>query len=232
MRMTADPKSVEFPSQPFNPTSASAAPKRLRDLFHGDANVAHFQPGRSILVQGDEIETLYEVVAGTVRCCTFTEDGRRQIFRFVRSGDLLGFVDVDRWHFTAEAVDGVILRSIGRDFFEAALAESPALRRDLRALVSRELEERERQLTVLAFKPADQRLLWFLRDFTERRGKTGFLALPMTRLEIGDYLGLSLETVSRSFGALRRAGLIEMRGSEKFRLVENEPLLTPAKEAA
>ncbi len=193
---------------------------RIEDLFYGSNNTLRFRPGQSIVLQGDRIDSLYQIVAGTVRCCSFTADGRRQIFRFARAGDLLGFVDPATWHFSAEAVDLVVLRSIPASRLVTALGHYPDLRDDLRAHAAKQLAERERQLSILAFKPATQRVLWFLQDFTDRHGKSDFLTLPMTRQEIGDFLGLSLETVSRSFSILRSSGLIEMKGAERFRITD------------
>ncbi|MEM7545391.1 MAG: helix-turn-helix domain-containing protein [Pseudomonadota bacterium] len=206
-------------------TLPDGAITRIDDLFCGSLNSLRFQPGQSIVVQGDKIEHLYQVVAGTVRCCSFTEEGRRQIFRFARAGDVLGFVDPERWHFSAEAVDCVVARSIPIARLEAALEQHSELRRDLRAYVARVLAERERQLSVLAFEPAAQRLLWFLKDFAKGRCGDGYLSLPMTRQEIGDFLGLSLETVSRSFSTLRQSGMIEMKGTDRFRVVEGRAAL-------
>lgn len=190
----------------------------LETLFRGAQTMVQHSSGHAIVMHGDPVEHLYQVVAGTVRCCSFTESGRRQIFKFARSGEFFGFSDVDTWRFTAEAVDSVLLRSISKQVFESALETNSAVRRDFRAHVAEALAEREQQLTVLAFEPAVQRLLWFLRGFATKRPGDGFLTLPMTRQEIGDYLGLTLETASRSFGALRRAGLIELKGSDRFRL--------------
>lgn len=190
----------------------------LGALFHGTRAMVQHSPGHAIAAHGDPVERLYQVVAGAVRCCSFTESGRRQIFRFARAGEFLGFTDVGVWRFTAEAVDSVLLRSISMQAFEAAFDRSPTLRRAIRVHAAAALAARERQLTMLAFEPAVQRLHWFLQEFADKRSREGFVTLPMTRQEIGDYLGLSLETVSRSFGALTRAGLIELKGSDRYRL--------------
>ncbi|MEM8752472.1 MAG: helix-turn-helix domain-containing protein [Pseudomonadota bacterium] len=209
----------DFVETPAESAGRTARPATLESLF-ANARHAAYRPGQTIAADGDPIAEVYQVVAGSVRCCAFTADGRRRIFRFARAGEFVGLADVDRWRFTVEAVDAVILRVAKRGEVEAALDASPALRRTLRRHVVDVIATRERQLTVLAFEPAEKRLHWFLTEFAAKRKSGGYLTLPMTRQEIGDYLGLSLETVSRSFGALRRAGLIEMNGSEKFRFVD------------
>ncbi|QIE54203.1 Crp/Fnr family transcriptional regulator [Pikeienuella piscinae] len=207
---------------PFPVLRQESDPSTLSDLFSGAKNLQRHAPGHAIVVEGDPVTHLFQVVAGTVRSCSFTEQGRRQIFRFARAGDIFGLIDIDHWHYTAEAVDAVILRSISKQAFDNALDGSRALRRDLRMRVGDLTAERERHLTFLAFESAEQRLGWFLRNFSAGRADDGFLTLPMTRQEIGDYLGLSLETVSRAFGSLKRAGVIEMRGAEKYRLVAQQ----------
>lgn len=203
-------------------------PRRRADGIAGlfrDAPVPrHVQPGGTIFLHGERAQSVYLVVSGTVRCCTITQDGRRQIFRFARCGDLLGYVDAEVTHFTAEAVDHVILKAIPRAVFEHALADSPSLQRELRDLISAEIEVRERQLCALVHLQAVERLWWFLSGFAASRRTDGFVALPMTRQDIGDHLGLTLETVSRGFSALRRSGRLEMRGTDRFHLLGDRRL--------
>jgi CRP-like cAMP-binding protein len=204
--------------QPLN--RSGRVVRKIEDLFEGVPTSMRVPRGQSIVIRGDRVEHLYQIVAGTVRCCSFSEEGRRQIFHFARAGHLLGFVDPDHWRFSAEAVDCVVLRSIPVTRLESALDGNAELSRDLRNHVAAVLAERERQLSVLAFEPATQRLLWFLKDLAGKRAGNGFLPIPMTRQEIGDFLGLSLETVSRSFGTLRMSDIIEMKGADRFRLIK------------
>ncbi|MEX2519717.1 MAG: helix-turn-helix domain-containing protein [Paracoccaceae bacterium] len=201
-------------------------PKTVEDLFAGSAHFSRAGAGRALLIEGDPADVVHQIASGVVRCCTFTENGRRQIFRFAMAGDILGFADLERWHFTAEAVDPVLLRSIPRARLERALEKSPSLQRDLRRRISEELTEREQHMAVLAFEPAEKRVIWFLAGYSRRCDRSGFLPLPMTRQEIGDFLGLTLETVSRAFSALKRANVIEMQGADRFRLIEAAALAT------
>lgn len=194
----------------------------IAGLFRDCPVPRHVMPGGTIFLHGERADVIYQVVSGTVRCCTITSDGRRQIFRFARGGELLGFIDPETWHFTAEAVDHVILKAVPRASFERALMVDPALQHEVRALVSRELEARERQLCMLIHLPAVERLRWFLEEFAASRRAEGFVVLPMTRQDIGDHLGLTLETVSRGFGALKRSGAIEMRGTDRFRMIADD----------
>lgn len=190
----------------------------LAALFDARQPVQHVRPGGVILLHGAAADHVYRVVSGTVRCCTINENGQRQIFRFVRKGEFLGFVEADRWHFTAEAVDHVILSAAPRATVERALDQSLGLQRALRAHMARELAAREHQMLSLVYMTAEQRLLTFLTDFANHRTPSGFTVLPMTRQDVGDHLGLALESVSRALGVLKRKGAIEMNGTSKYRV--------------
>ncbi|MDH3667877.1 MAG: helix-turn-helix domain-containing protein [Paracoccaceae bacterium] len=198
---------------------------RIAKLFDPRQPVRHVLPDHSILLQGEPADTLYQIVSGTVRCCTFSEDGVRQIFRFAGAGDYLGFADFETWHFTAEAVDHVILRAVPRPRAEAAIAQNPSLQVALRAMMVRGLAARERHMFMLAYMPAEDRLYRFLTDLAARRGASGFTVLPMKRRDIADHIGLTFETVSRGFSSLKRKRAIEMRGNDRFRIHSDDLLL-------
>lgn len=225
--MQQDVETTTYPSNRFArrvPGPMTEERPSLSSLFPSDEPVIHVQAGGIISLHGQPADRLFLVVSGTVRCCTITQDGRRQIFRFVRGGECLGFTDLDTWHFTAEAVDHVIVRSVSRQTVEAALKRDGRLLQALRAHVLEELATRERQLTALAFRSAEDRLAEFLRSFASPRRPSGYTVLPMTRQDIGDHLGMTLESVSRNLGTLKRKGIIEMSGTEKYRMVEDQML--------
>jgi len=196
-----------------------SANETLNALFDRSSFTRHFQPDSTVLLHGGPADGIYRVVSGTVRCCTIDAEGGRQIFSFVKKGECLGIADIDRWHFTAESVDHVIMQMVPRRVVEQALAVNIALREELRALVRNMLVCREQQLLCLISKKAPERLLGFLRDFAASRASSGFVALPMSRRDIGDHLGMTTETTSRAFGVLKQRGAIEMTTSEKYRLV-------------
>lgn len=218
-RLPAFPQSLHHAGHAGAEAPASRSPS-LAEVFDRFSKTQKYESGQTILIHGAPAERRYQVVSGTVRCCTFTEDGHRQIFRFVRTGDFFGFADFEEWHFTAEAVDEVVLRSIPYTIFEREAAADQRIAREVRRHVSDALATLERQLVMLSFLRAEERLLWFL---TEQAGTCEDLVqLPMTRQDIGDHLGLSLETVSRAFSTLRRQGKIELHGSVRYRMLEPE----------
>lgn len=164
------------------------------------------------------------MISGTVRCCTIAEDGRRHIFRFAQAGDLIGLSEVDIWHFTAEAVTDLRLRAVSREAVQALAANDPGLRQALSRRLLGELRCRENLLMSFAHQNAEERLLDFLRRFSreappELRAEDQLVTLPMPRRDLGDHLGLTFETVSRAFSALKRRAAIEMRGTDRFRVL-------------
>lgn len=196
------------------------SPESLTALFEKFPSERHYQPGSTILLHGDPADAVYKVVSGTVRCCTIDEDGGRQIFSFQKKGDFFGISDIDAWHFTAEAVDHVILRSVPRASLEQELAVNIALREELRALIGGLLIKREHQLLALISQKAPQRLFNFLQDFASTRTRSGYTVLPMCRRDIADHLGITTETASRAFGTLKKSGAIEMLTPEKYRILD------------
>jgi len=190
----------------------------LTALFGAASFRQRFQPNGTILLDGTAADAVYLIASGTVRCCTISEDGQRQIFRFARKGEFVGIADMETWHFTAEAVDIVTLKSIPRAVLERALATDITLRQELRAHICAQLEAREQQLLSLVTSKAPERLLHFLTDFATTRTSIGYITLPMCRRDIADHLGMSVETVSRAFTVLKTRQLIELACAEKFRI--------------
>lgn len=201
--------------------SAAQKFRNLIALFNTRPFEQHFQPDSTILLHGEPANAVYMIVSGTVRGCSINADGCRQIFRFSRKGDFFGLSDIDRWHFTAEAADHVIVKSIPRATFERELSENCALQGELRTYFRDLLKTRDRQLLTLVSTNATDRLYQFLREFAASRPSGGHVTLPMCRRDIADHLGLTPETVSRAFGNLRRKGLIELLTPEKYRI--NDP---------
>jgi CRP-like cAMP-binding protein len=221
----ANRKNLPSEDQPGRPASIPKASKNRTGRQHIDALFEtpsfqhHYQPESTILLHGDPADAIYKIISGTVRCCTIGAGGGRQIFSFAKKSDYIGISDFDAWHFTAEAVDHVILKSIPRRAVEQALAVNIPLREEIRALIRDLLVQRERQLLSLIHQKAPERLFGFLQDFSASRASSGYVVLPMCRRDIADHLGMTTETVSRAFGVLKKRGSIEMATPEKYRLL-------------
>lgn len=216
------------------PGKTHATPALLA-LFRDHGFEQHFQPGSTVLLHGEPADAIYLVVSGTIRCCTVDAEGHRQIFSFARKGEFVGISDMDLWHFTAEAVDHVILKSLPRSTLEQELAINMSLRQEVRAYVRALLVRREKQMLMLISAKGPDRLYQFLKEFAATRAGTGHVVLPMCRRDIGDHIGLSMESVSRAFSDLKRRGLIDLKSHERYKIlsdtdktVNRAPLLASA----
>lgn len=224
-RITARPRLVSAPGGTSTTARASGHERQetaLRALFKDHSFDRHFQPASTVLLHGEPADAIYLVVSGTIRCCTVDSDGHRQIFSFVKKGEYVGISDMDTWHFTAEAVDHVILKALPRSTLEQELAVNMSLRQEVRAYVSALLARRERQLLTLISSKGPDRLYQFLEEFAATRPGNGHVVLPMCRRDIGDHIGLSMESVSRAFSDLKRKGLIDLKSHERYKIVSRK----------
>ncbi len=171
-------------------------------------------PQQAVFFEGDPADTLYNVTRGCVRLSKMLADGRRQVTGFLLPGDFLGLAYYESYAYTAEAVDAVRLCVFPREKFQALLTEFPQFERRLLSRASNELASAQDQLLLLGRKGAKEKLASFLLLLGRRarlRGTVdGALDLPMTRNDIADYIGLTTETVSRTFTKLVDEAVLEL----------------------
>jgi CRP/FNR family nitrogen fixation transcriptional regulator len=165
-----------------------------------------------IYSQGDAARHCYRVVSGCVRTVKLMEDGRRQVGEFLLAGDWLGCEALEAYDFAAEAVSHVVLRRYPRRAIEQLAERDAALGRLLCAILARELRRARDRMVTLGRKTACERVAEFLLEMTQRvpKDKAGGIALPMSRTDIADHLGLTIETVCRTLAHLRKAGVIAL----------------------
>jgi len=163
--------------------------------------------GQTLFFEGDPALSYYEVVSGTMRCSRLSPDGRRQIFRFASAGELLGVGCVGTYGYSAEAVTEVVARRKPLSGLDAAMAADADLRQRVVQSLRDELAATRTQMMLLGRMSAAERLATFLLDLAARTPMPGgYIELPMTRGDIADHLGLTIETVSRKFNELTLAG--------------------------
>lgn len=171
---------------------------------------ARFRKGQTVFSEGAAAQHFYEVVAGTVRTSQLLKDGRRQIDAFHLKGDLFGF-ESSSWHRVgAEAIDDVTLRIYPRSQLERMLAEDSEFAQRVVAAMMRSIERAQSHMLLLGRKSALERIATFLLDMSGRLSEMSHLDLPMSRSDIADHLGLTIETVSRTLTQLERKGVIEL----------------------
>jgi CRP/FNR family transcriptional regulator, anaerobic regulatory protein len=190
--------------------SAGVAPT-LNDLFEGQV-AESFAAGEPLFWEGDKAGQIFDVLEGVLRIYKILPDGRRAIMGFIYSSDVLGVSFQDRYLFTAEAVTAVKVRRFSRGRFFARVNESPALQPQLFALLCDEMSAAQDQMVLLGRKSAEERVVSFLLAIRRKSGADRKIELPVSRLDIADYLGLTIETVSRMMTSLVRRGFIHPTG--------------------
>jgi CRP/FNR family transcriptional regulator, nitrogen fixation regulation protein len=177
-----------------------------------------------IFAEGDPADCWYKVISGAVRLCKLLADGRRHVAEFYFSGDCFGLENMTERLFSAEAVSAVIVMRYPRRATEQLIDESPILARGLRNMTLRDLANAQIRMLMLGRMSAPERVATFLLDMFERRGVTRALDLPMSRNDIADYLGLTVETVCRVMSLFKRDGAIGIPRPHRIELRDRAAL--------
>jgi CRP-like cAMP-binding protein len=169
-----------------------------------------FARNTTIFNEGDEAAYTYKIVSGAVRLCKHTSNRRRQIADFLLAGDYFGFMQLGTYSFTAEAVSDVVIIAYPQRQIEQLSNTMPSMSRRLLTLLSQRLLSMQDHLVMLGRQAAKERVASFLLLLAERSEAVQGEAfeVPMSRQDIADYLGLTIETVCRALGDLKRAQLI------------------------
>ncbi|MGE4482141.1 Crp/Fnr family transcriptional regulator [Acidocella sp.] len=176
--------------------------------------------GKQIMEEGETAQHFYNVNSGTVRLYKALPDGRRQITGFAGPGHFIGLAAVEQNVVSAETMEPVRLCRFSRAGLRGMFAEYPALERKLLDVAMHELVLNQQQMLLLGRKTALERIASFLLSWAQRQEVCGTggglpsanvrLVLPLSRTDLADYLGLTIETVSRSLSNLKKDGLIEI----------------------
>lgn len=169
-----------------------------------------FEADEEIYTEGDRAAHFYRVVSGAVRTYRLLSDGRRQIDGFHFPGDIFGIEAGDEHRLSADAVTGSVLAVHRRSDRDALAQDAGALARDVVDSMMRALGRAQDHMMLLGRKSAKERIASFLLGLAERLDAAGVVDLPMSRIDIADHLGLTVESVSRSLTQLERAGIIEL----------------------
>lgn len=187
---------------------------RLDTLVTGRRNVAR---GQTLFQAGEAFLSLYAVRTGFFKTCVSSSDGRDQVTGFQMAGELLGLdgISTDQHSCDAVALEDSQVCVIPYSQLEALSREIGELQHQFHKLMSREIVREHGVMLLLGGMRAEERLAAFLLNLTQRLQARGFsassLVLRMTRDEIGSYLGLTLETVSRAFSKFQEEGLLDVK---------------------
>jgi CRP/FNR family transcriptional regulator, nitrogen fixation regulation protein len=177
-----------------------------------------------VFAEGDRAPFFYKVASGAVRTYKLLDDGRRQIDAFHLPGDIFGIESGEEHRFTAEAVGQatvVVYRRCGLE----TLAAGGQFARQVVAAMMRALERAQDHMLLLGRKSALEKIATFILDMSERVSDEDAIALPMSRADIADHLGLTIETVSRSLTELERRGVIEVPAQRRNIVLRNRAAL-------
>ncbi|MDE8350003.1 MAG: helix-turn-helix domain-containing protein [Acidocella sp.] len=190
-------------------------------------------PGKVFIEEGDPANYFYNINEGMVRVFKALPDGRRHITGFMGAGQFLGLAISGHCAFSAEAMEEVHLCRFSRATLNQVFADFPALERRLLNIAAHELTVAHEQMLLLARKSAVERVSSYLLNLVMQldacaEGKLPssklILKLPISRADLADYLGLTIETVSRSFAQLKRNGLIEFSNAHAVTLLNPQRL--------
>ncbi|QHO77346.1 transcriptional regulator [Bradyrhizobium sp. CCBAU 051011] len=178
-----------------------------------------YKKGTEIYGEKEPADYVYQVKKGAVRSYKLLSDGRRQIGAFHLAGDIFGLENGSEHRFTAEAIVTTTVRLIKRRSLEMAAESDALVSRNLLSMTTDNLQHAENHMLLLGRKTSLERVAAFLIEMDRRLTAAGVMPLPMSRRDIADYLGLTLETVSRALSRLHELDIIGFIGSNQRQII-------------
>ena len=178
-----------------------------------------------VFAECDRAAFFYRVVSGAIRTSKLLSDGRRQIDAFHLPGDIFGIEAGDEHRFSAEAVGDATVVAYRRSSLDGLSGANGAFGSQVVAAMMRSLERAQNHMLLLGRKTAMEKIATFLLDLAERMADHDAIDLPMSRTDIADHLGLTIETVSRSLTHLERDGIIELPAHRRSIVLCNKAAL-------
>jgi len=197
------------------PAMARPAAHAMGETVELMGAVMPFARNAEIYGENEPAEYLYKVVSGAVRTYRVLNDGRRQIGAFYLPGDVFGIEVGDQHTFSAESIVDSKVMLIKRSSLLTLASRSADVSRQLWTMAATELQ-RAQDHTMLLIKTAQERVAGFLLEMAKRTPRANAVELPMSRQDIADYLGLTIETVSRTLTQLENSAAIEVPTSRRI----------------
>lgn len=176
------------------------------------------QKSQILFKAGDPLHSLYAIRSGTIKSYTISETGQEQITSFHLPGDLVGFDAItDMKHPSyAQALETAMVCEIPFDILDDLAGKMPKLRQQIMRLMSNEIKSDQEMILLLSKMNAEERLAAFINNLSMRYSARGFsskeFGLTMTRGDIANYLGLTVETISRLLGRFKKSGILSVHG--------------------
>jgi len=192
------------------------------NLFSNISFEKDYHDKQSIFIQSDPAKHLFNITEGNVKIYQLLDDGRIQIIGFLYPGDFFGSYKNNKYNYSAEAIGNLKTCVFNQIVLDKYIDENPVLAKELLNQTSFELTLAQDRITVLGKLNAGERLAKFLLNISEQRKRIGWknnpISLPMTRQDIADYLGLTIETVSREFSNLKSSNIVKFISSKQLYL--------------
>ena len=212
-------------SRPLNASRGDAVnTDSLSQTMHLMGATMAYPHNTEIFGENEPADYLYKVISGSVRTYKILSDGRRQVGGFYLPGDIFGLEFSDEHTLSAEAISDAKVLVVKSSALSALAARDPSVAQQLFALTGRELH-RVQDRTLLLIKNARERVGSFILEMAERASENNTIELPMPRQDIADYLGLTVETVSRTLTSLETASAIEVSPSSRRIVLRNRAAL-------
>lgn len=196
-----------------------------REMAHVERIMAHrhVPQNKAILKEGEPNDCLYVIVGGSFRLTKYLEDGRRQVTGFLFKGDFFGVRPCQESAYTAEALEDSLVCRFPHAYLDEIAISSPGIKDRLIARGQTEYHKAQDHIVLLGKKSAEERVMSFIEmvgkfvgEPAEEGATTRTIPLPMPRQDIADYLGLRLETLSRSLAALKKKGVLKDVGRKSL----------------
>jgi len=198
----------------YNHAVASTANFAWANIPANGQSILQLAAHENLFLEGDDADFIYEVTEGLIACHSYLPDGRRQVTSFYHPGDVIGLSHDGQHHANCSAVGPSKVRSIPRSMLMREIQVRPEMAAKLLSLATNQLASMESHFVLLGRKCALEKVASFILALARRHADEDALSatfkLEMSRTDIADYLGLTIETVSRSLTKLRIAGVIEM----------------------
>jgi CRP/FNR family nitrogen fixation transcriptional regulator len=202
--------SIQFVTPPSQGARRGASGETSKETLDFDGALLKFARDEEIFGEGEDADYVYQVVSGAVRTYRLLSDGRRQIEECCIEGDIFGLeIGVER-RTTAEAIANTVLKVTKRAALAEKAASDGALAQKLWRMTARDLQRTREHILMLGRRTAAERVAGFLLEFGDRSACGREIDLPMSRQDIADYLGLTIETVSRTFTQLQGSGCVSV----------------------
>ncbi len=192
----------------------------LVDGMGASVSIKHLKAGETLYVEGENADYCYEIMSGAMKEYNTLEDGKRQVAEFYKAGDMFGFSESSDQLHTAEAITSCAVRCYPRDAFMKTVAASPALSASFLDTLMMRLHRARERMVMIGRMSAMQRVATFLLRLADDADSQTTTHLAMSRQDIADHLGLTIETVCRTLTELKKQQIIVMEAARVFSIAD------------